>query len=359
MTRWRWPLVALLAIGLVVAAWTLFAERIGALLFERAVTQNVAYDVRKGLPDGLHVILCGTGSPLPDPSRAGPCVAIIAGSHLMLFDTGEGSARVLARSGYPTADLEAVYLTHLHSDHYDGLGEIMLQSWVGRGRKTPLPLRGPQGVEQLAQGLDIAYRTDAGYRTGHHGKAVAPPSGFGLVADPIAIGKTGRSKVYDRDGLVITAFAVDHGPVRPAFGYRIDYGGRSVVVSGDTVASDNLIAVAQGADLLLHDALNPEMVGVMQRAAMNAGRKNVAKILSDIPGYHASPSDAAKVAQAAQVKRLVLTHIVPPLPNATLHAYFLRDAPSFFDGTLEIGEDGTMYSLPAGSDAIMRRSIER
>ncbi|MFN7165198.1 MAG: MBL fold metallo-hydrolase, partial [Hyphomonas sp.] len=158
--------------------------------------------------------------------------------------------------------------------------------------------------------------------------------------------------VYEEGGLIITAFKVSHAPVEPAYGYRADYKGRSVSISGDSIYDANLVAASSGADLLFHDALNPGMVIRMREAMAEAGRDDLAKVLNDILDYHATPADAARAAQDAGAARLVLYHTVPPLPSRALNALFIKDTQSLFDGPIEVAEDGLIYSLPAGSQAI-------
>ncbi len=153
-------------------------------------------------------------------------------------------------------------------------------------------------------------------------------------------------------GVKVTAFRVGHAPVEPAVGYRFDYRGRSVVISGDTSKSENLQRFAEGADLLLHDALAPDLVAILTRAAQAAGRENIEKITRDILDYHASPVEAAEVARDAGVGFLLYYHIVPPLPIAPLEAAFLEGVNAVYDGPLAVGRDGTTVHLPAGSDAI-------
>lgn len=358
MRLWQWGLAGLALILLVlVSLRTVFAVPLGEAAFRRAVSESVGRDQTEGLPDGLHVYLCGTGSPLPDPARAGPCTGILAGDRAFIFDVGSGSMRRLSRMGFPSGQTERLYLTHLHSDHFDGLGELMVTAWVGGSRTTPLPISGPSGIEAIAEGFNTAYRLDSTYRMAHHGPSVAHPDGYGLTPDVIRIpaGPGGQlTLIEDEEGLTITAFTVGHAPVEPAFGYRIDYKGRSVVISGDSIYSDNLVRVASGADLILHDALHPAMVAEMGDAAEAAGATALAKVFRDIPDYHASPVDAARAAADAGASRLVLTHIVPPLPSRALYPLFLQGTQQVYDGPIDIGEDGMRYSLPAGSTTIRR-----
>lgn len=357
-----WVLAALVVAALVaLAGASAFRVQIAEHLFARAVKENIARPLAAGEADGIHVFVCGSGTPMPDPLRAGPCIAVIAGGQHLVFDAGTGGIRTLTRMGYPVGRLDAAFLTHLHSDHIDGLGELLLQAWINGGRGTPLPVYGPAGVDDVVGGFNAAYRIDSLYRTAHHGPRIANPSGTGGAPVPIVLpsGPGGQGVVYDQGGVTVTAYRVEHAPVEPAFGYRIDYKGRSVSISGDTVYSPNLVAVSQGVDLLFHDALNADMVLAMQAAADEAGRGGLAIILGDILDYHATPADAARAAQDAGAGHLVFYHTVPPLPSRALNALFIKDAKPLFDGPMEVAEDGLLYFLPAGAGETERRQVLR
>jgi ribonuclease Z len=344
MKRWL-GISGLVLLALAALGWFARGE-IALALYERGAARAMAGDSLAALPDGLHAAFCGTGSPLPDPDRAGPCLAVIAGKRLILIDAGEGAARNLALMGLPAARIERVLLTHFHSDHIDGLGPVALQRWVQGQATAPLPLVGPVGVGQVAAGFNAAYRLDAGYRTAHHGAAVAPPSGFGL--SPRAFALPGdQAVIMDEGGLKVTAFRVNHDPAEPAVGYRFDYKGRCITVSGDTAQSAVLAAVAEECDLLVHEALQPRLTRVLGKAAAAAGNRSLAKIMADIEDYHTAPELAAETAQAAKVGALALTHIVPPLRLAGLEDAFLGDAHQRFKGELWIAHDRELVSLPA------------
>jgi ribonuclease Z len=329
---------------------------IGQAFFERAVTARVGGDATATLPDGLHVGLCGTGSPLPNAGRAGACTVIIAGKRIFVVDAGEGGARNIQLMGIPPGQIERLFLTHFHSDHIDGLGPMMLLRWTGASATTPLPVHGPVGVEGVIGGFNAAYTADNGYRVAHHGADIVPPSGGGATAIRFAM-EGDLAVVFDEGGVKVTAFKVDHDPVSPAVGYRFDYKGRSVVISGDTAKSASLVAASKDADLLVHEALQPKMVAAMTKALDAKGIKNTAKITRDILDYHASPEEAADAAKAAGVKQLVLSHIVPPIPSAFFYPAFLGDAPKRFSGPIIVGEDGMLFSLPAGSKAIEQKDL--
>ena len=343
--------VALLA-GLAAGGWVMRGA-IATALMQRAYERAMTRDPLAELPDGLHVGLCGSGSPMPDPERAGPCVAVVAGKQLFVVDSGSGSTRRLFLMRLPPAEVSAVFLTHFHSDHIGDLGELMLQHWGGGAATAPLPIYGPTGVDQVVAGFQQAYALDSGYRIAHHGPKVMPPQGSGGVAHPFAISKTGPDVVVlNEPDLQVIAFPVDHEPVEPAVGYLFIYKGRRLVVSGDTAPSPRLEAAAHGADVLAHEGLAPNLVAVQREAALKAGKWNTAAIMHDILSYHTSPEAAAGIAQRAGVRYLLFDHIIPPLPTAALDGPFLGRAPQIFHGPIRVGRDGDFVSLPAHTTQI-------
>jgi ribonuclease Z len=296
---------------------------------------------------------CGTGAPLPDRSRAEACTAIWAGGRLFVFDSGEGSAETLSLMGMPLGKIAGVWLTHLHSDHFEGLGALMLQRWAGSAASTPLPVNGPEGVLRITSGLNEAFAIDAGFRMAHHGEAVVPKSGYGLSGNTVAPGI-----VYDESGVRITAFRVAHGPVDPAFGYRLDYGGHSVTLSGDTSKSAEVARMAKQSDVLVHEVLSVRMVKIMAAAAAKAGQVNRTKILTDIQNYHTTPEQAAETARDANVGVLAFTHIVPAVPSRLLEGAFVGDARTIFPKPVWVMHDGDLISINSDG-AVTRKGMLR
>lgn len=356
----RWTLGTLLFLGASAALIGAFQRPIGTALLTQIVDKNVGRNIITDLPDGLHLALCGTGSPFPDPTRAGPCSAIIAGDRLFIVDTGEGSARTLGYMGIPTAKIEAIFLTHFHSDHIDGIGPFLLQRWGVGTFQTPTPVYGPTGVDQVVDGFRAAYLLDFGYRVAHHSPKIMPPGGSGGKGVPFALPPVGQGDqivvLHDR-GLKVTAFRVDHAPIDPAVGYRFDYKGRSVVITGDTRKTPSVQTMAQDVDILVHEALQPKLVKILETGFANHNMDNMSQVMRDILNYHTTPEEAAAQAAAAGARELVLNHIVPPLPLRFAYPAFLGDAATFYDRPITVGEDGMLFSLPANSTSIDHKRL--
>jgi ribonuclease Z len=350
-------LVVLGLVIIIVAGAFMSRRQIGMRLWDSIATSRISrQNVFGELPDGLHVGLAGTGSPMPDAKRVGVCTFVIAGKHLFIIDSGPGSTLNLELMQVPLGNIQAVLLTHFHSDHIAGLGELMLKAWVNGVRKEPLKIIGPEGVDTVVHGFNQAFSLDAGYRFAHHGDAVAPLEGTGGFPETIEVLDENKGVVvFQTDDLKVTAFLVDHRPVEPAFGFRFDYKGRSVVISGDTLPCDSLRGQAEGVDLLLHEALQPEMLRVMNQAGATSGRDVVTNVSSDILTYHTFTEEAARIARDAKVRHLVLFHIIPPTPAAVFQSAFLGDSRKYYKGPITFGVDGMLFSLPPNSTKILKK----
>lgn len=325
-------------------------------LLQAGIDRQFSADGIAALGDGLHVGLCGAGSPLPAPKASGPCVAVVANGALYVVDVGTDSPRNLTRMGWAASALEGVFITHFHSDHIDGLGELMTLRWAGGSFESPLPVYGPTGIERVVNGFNEAYAQDFIYRQAHHGDSVAPLSAAGGVSQPFRKPAPGKTvTLLDKDGLTIEAFSVTHTPVDPAVGYRFSYKGRTVVISGDTIKDQNIVDMAKGADLLVHEALAANLVALINDGARNNQQANLVKITHDIPDYHATPKDAAETAAEAGVGHLLYYHIVPALLVPGQERLFLNGAEDIFEN-YTIGYDGVAFSLPANSDEIIQIS---
>lgn len=266
----------------------------------------------------LTVILLGTGYPRPDPNRAGPSTAIVIGEKFFVVDAGRGTTMRIAGTDHKYANFQAVFLTHLHSDHTAGLPDLFNTSWQF-GRKTrPLELYGPPGTKKLADAMLEFFAEDIHLRRDLLEKH--PAAGATIRTHIVREGV-----VYENDGVKVTAFIVDHKPVQYAFGYRFDAGGKSIVISGDTRPTPNLLKYAKGADILVLEAYLPEWFD----------KVDTPEVAARLKSYHTSAEEAGAIAAAAGVKTLVLTHLIPGNDDET----FRERAARKFKGKIVVGRD--------------------
>ena len=266
----------------------------------------------------LALIVLGTGMPRPDPQHAGPSTAITAGDAWFLVDSGRGVTMRVAATPLKYDKMRAVFITHLHSDHTAGLPDLFVSSWMFGRKTTSLQLYGPAGIKKLAAAMlqffdyDIHIRRD-------------------LVEHLPAAGATIRTHVvregvvYDDGEVRVTAFDVEHPPVKPAYGYRFDSGGSSIVITGDTRPNPNLVRYAKGADILVSEAYLPEYLD----------KVDTPEVAARLKAYHTTPEQAGEMATVAGVKTLVLTHLVPPGAEET----FRQRAQTTFKGRVVVGRD--------------------
>jgi ribonuclease Z len=267
----------------------------------------------------MQVIILGSGSPLPDPGRAGPSTLIRTAAGDLMFDCGRGVLMRAAAVASGAGALRALFLTHLHSDHITDLNDVFTMRWVTSFAPAPLPVFGPGGTAALLEATEKMLEPDIGYRLAHHGDLGWRPSA--------TVTEVARGVIFEQDSVRVTAAPTDHAPVRPTVGYRIDEGERSVVIAGDTVPCAGLDELCAGADMLVHTAVRRDLI-----EAIGLPR------LTDILDYHSSVTDVALTAARNGVRSVVLTHLVPaPAPGT--EQQWIDQARAHFDGEVVLAAD--------------------
>jgi len=280
----------------------------------------VVITVQASRAQELKVTLIGTGFVTPAMDRFGPSTLVQAGDTYLLVDCGRGALQRLFQQNAPLKDIDKVFFTHFHSDHSVGFPDFWLTGWMRGRANIPLNVWGPAGTKAMMDSLAKAFENDVNLR-----RDATNEAGAKIISNDIAEGV-----VYERNGVKVTAFNVDHGPIKPAIGYRIDYRGRSVVLSGDTTASDNLIRFAQGTDVLIHE-------------------------VSTTPGpIHTTPEQAADVFTKVKPKLAVYSHII--LGATDTAAELLRRTRRSYEGAVEVGEDLTIIEI--GNSVQIRKPRE-
>jgi ribonuclease Z len=287
------------------------------------------------------VTLLGTASPSPRPNRYGPSTLVEVGGQVLLFDAGRGVPIRMGQIKVPVGKIDALFLTHFHSDHVSGIPDVWLTGWLGPvfgRRKTPFHVIGPTGAKNLMRNLEKAYALDISIREADE---KLPPQGIAVQTDEFD--KDGA--VYEKDGVKVIAFEVDHGDkIKPAYGYRIEYKGRAAVISGDTRYNQNVIKYGTGVDLLIHEVAiaRPELMSNLFAQAIIA--------------HHTSPHDCGRVFAQAKPKLAAYTHLVflsnEKVPEATLDD-LVKQTRETYEGPLEVGEDLTSFEI--GDKVIVTR----
>ena len=297
-------------------------------------TQQVSDDV-------FEIVFCGTGSPQFQPDRGQPCTAIVANGKLFVFDAGQG----LQGATVPFHRLEAVFLTHLHSDHMSGLGDVLHNSWL-YGRQQQVEIIGPPGTERVRDGVALSFESDLAERWNTIGAEYRDADTSMGTGQDILVEDDELSVVYEQDGIVISAFRVEHPNWAHAYGYKFEYLGKMIVISGDTRYAPNLIKHAQDVDVLIHEALNVEMMQTISGALRKHGGGIDPERMNLIISVHTPTDELAKLAAEANVDRLVLTHLIPPIPaNGFVEAEFTAGMGKLYDGELTVARDGMRIDL--------------
>ena len=295
--------------------------------------------------DTLKVVICGSRSPLPSPGRAESCVLVEAGDDIYIFDLGNGSVNNLTQYQLPWPNVKAVLITHMHSDHMADLPDAHLQSWI-QGRAAPLKVYGPEGINLVTKGFELAYSADYQYRSDHHGSDMLPMSIAGFDATQI---KDNQLIPNNTPGLEILPFVVDHHPVNSAFGFKISYKGRTVVISGDTIDDGSVEKYSKDVDLLVHSAIS---IDIVERMRGLAPLPQMDKILLDIQDYHTSIKEAGEIARDANVKHLLIYHSIPTPRNTLMERVFFRPIEDVFEN-YSLSDDGTRVIMPVDNNEIV------
>lgn len=289
----------------------------------------------------MRVTLLGTGTPILNINRFGMSTLVEAGGQALLFDAGRGVAMRLHQRKMPLRDLAAIFITHLHSDHITGLADLYATAPLPTddGRRTePVEIWGPAGIESVARGVELTFTENNRIRL--IGKELVEPA-TKIITHEIAVE---GGVVYAKNGVRVTAFAVDHGHAKPAFGYRVDDGSHSVVLSGDTTYTPNLITHARGADLLVH------CVAIASRRLENAAPDYVQHFYE----YLASPEMVGRILNEVRPRAAVFSHISlysrAAIPRATEDELLSR-VRAIYDGPLVIGQDLMSFSI--GSNGVV------
>ena len=278
-------------------------------------------------PSKTRLILLGTGGgPRPRKSSAASSQVIIAGGTPYVVDCGDGIARQFASAGLQLATLRHVFITHHHSDHNADYGNLLLLAWAA-GLKTRVDTWGPPPIGQMTRLFFEMNAYDITTRIADEGRVPLVPL---VTAHELRAGGV----VMEDANVKVTAALVDHPPVAPAFGFRFDTADRSIVISGDTARSENLIELAQGADVLVHEALYVPAVDRLVATVPNASTLKEHLIAS-----HTSAEDCGRVAAAAGVKTLVLSHFVPAEDPAVTDRMWIEAASAHFKGQVILGRD--------------------
>lgn len=292
----------------------------------------------------IDITLLGTGSPLPSGNRCGGGQLVVSGDDAVLIDCGWGVARKLITAGYPLANINHAFFTHMHSDHITDLPDLLMMRWTLGGATQPLTIYGPEGTCKMAESFHAGLEPDIGYRFAHHGEKL---SRDGITIDVHEVPATEEPRnVADVGGIRVESFEVDHRPVVPALGFRVQAHGKTVVFSGDTRRCQALVDASRGADVLISEAVHLGMMQDRINLARSRDNERIAGILEDACDYHAPTMDVAEMARDAGVPRLVITHLIPPIADEGPDvARFIEGMRDVYTGEIEVGRDMQRISV--------------
>ncbi len=283
----------------------------------------------------MEVILLGTGNPKSSVERSKPANVVLAGKKAFLVDCGGGVVERLLMAGVLPEQVADVFFTHHHSDHNSGFVDFFVSGWTGAGRfprNEPLNVYGPSNtraiIGRLMESLawDIQLRVVQAKNDPRGGEVIFFENNDGIV--------------YDRDGVTVTAFPVDHGIVKPALGYKFEYQGKSIVISGDTRPCENMVIQAKGADVLVHEAYSKQLTDIMLKKLRSENFEKVRAAIEGVMQYHSSTAEVAEIAERAEVKHLVFTHVMPPpSPVWYFEKIWANGVSDIYKGQVTVGRD--------------------
>ena len=290
----------------------------------------------------IQVVFCGTGSPQKNSERGQACTLIAAGGQLFLFDAGENAMRNLEAANVDSKHLTKAFITHFHSDHFNGLASLVNHTWI-YGRTDPFDVYGPTGISQVVEGLTQAYALDAQYRNSHFvsakSEAFATPHTIEFLVGSV------QQRVYSKDGVTIDAWKVAHEPVDPALGYLLSYKGKKVFISGDTKVDNIYKPALINADLVIHEAMAMHLMEQGIDVAKKQGWEDKVVLMDHVMEYHSSTLNIAKNAQEMNVKKVALTHLIPEPNNFIARILFEYGMSDFYDGEVILAEDNMKIKL--------------
>lgn len=292
--------------------------------------------------EGITIFTVGTASPMPG-QRVQTGTAVIINGHFFMFDVGDGVVMKAENMALPLNRLDGIFITHWHSDHMMDLPSLISRSWL-LGRTHDLHLYGPDGTDTLNQAIDQFLHIENQHRVDHHGLATMDVSKAKAIAHEFKNVQGGKEVVYDQDGIRITAFDVDHAPIKPAVGYVIEYNGKKVVISGDTKKNDLVLEMAQDADVLLHEVILNSLLQQMEALLKEEGMERNGKIVHDIQDYHTTPAEVAEIATKANVKKLILHHFAPAPDVRAIKNLYKKELKGY-NGTIVFSNDGDKFVI--------------
>jgi len=286
----------------------------------------------------MEITLLGTGSPLPSGNRCGAGQLVVSGGTPVLVDCGWGAARRLIATGAAIGAIDNVFFTHMHSDHITDFPDFMMMRWTLGGATNPLHVFGPEGTREAVEGFRAGLNPDVRYRFAHHGEKLAR-EGMDVVVHEVPA-TAAVAHIAEVGGIAVGSFEVDHRPVVPALGFKVEAQGKSVVFSGDTVRVQSLVDAARGADMLVSEALHLGMMDDRIKLLRATNNDRQAEILVEACTYHAPTLHVAEMARDAGVGRLVLSHLIPPIPDdGPPVERFVEGMSEIYRGPITVGTD--------------------